>query len=100
MIDGKIFNWITDTAGQCCYICGAKPKEMNNLSNVSQKAINKNSLSLGISSLHVWIKVLECILHTAYRLDVEKWQIRQSEKEKIKDRNKRFKRNFEEKWVF
>lgn len=31
---------------------------------------------MGMSSLHSWIKCLECVLHIAYRLDVKKWKVK------------------------
>lgn len=61
---------------------------------MSQKPINENNLSFDISSFHAWIKVLECILHIAYRLDVKKWQIKQPEKEKVEARKKTIQEKF------
>ena len=34
MVDQKVFNALTDTkSSMCCYVCSAKPKQFNNLSN-------------------------------------------------------------------
>ena len=38
MVDGKVCQNLTETkSSQCCYICLAKPSEMNNLQTVAKK---------------------------------------------------------------
>lgn len=83
MIDGKICSVIMKQSNQNCHICGATPKQMNDLKLQRPNAINKNAFSLGLSSLHAWIKCLECILHISYRLETKKWQIRKEDKEQV-----------------
>ena len=58
-----------------CYICKANPKSMNDILNVSNWNNEHESLFLGISPLHSWIRVFECIIHIANRLDLKKWRI-------------------------
>ena len=48
MIDGKMCNILTDTIGsQICYICGAKPTEMNTL--ITKKLDSKKYYEYGLS---------------------------------------------------
>jgi len=69
MIDGKVCT-LSDTAISCstCYICGAKPSEMNNINKVLDKNININAYNYGISSLHARIRCMEFLLHVSYNL--------------------------------
>lgn len=88
MIDGKMANYLTShKSTQSCYICGAKPSEMNNVNIVKEP--NSAFYSYGLSSLHAWIKTLECMLHIAYRLELKKYMIRQpTDKESVANRKK------------
>lgn len=88
MIDGKTCSTLTDTASQSCHVCKATPKMMNNLDLVRARPTNTKALQLGMSSLHAWIKCLECILHIAYRLDIKKWAIQQEHKASVDKRKK------------
>lgn len=74
MIDGKVVNAITNTSSaQRCYLCGATSASFNNLSGMKTRKIEDDWLQYGLSSLHCWIRVYECILHIAYRLKFKKW---------------------------
>lgn len=60
MIDGKVCNAITSTASaQTCYVCGATPKEMNDLEKVSKRIVDEKSLQFALSPLHAWIRSFE-----------------------------------------
>lgn len=59
-----------------------------------QRSFNEKNLSLGISSLHAWIKTFECVLHLSYRLEIKKWQIRKTDKEKVDVRQKNIQEKF------
>lgn len=53
MVDGKVCHTLTDTKStQSCYICHAKPKEMNDLKNITTKLANIENYSFGLSTLH------------------------------------------------
>jgi hypothetical protein len=73
MIDGKITSILSGTATQSCDICKATPKDMNNLEILAQKSPNTEIYKYGISSLHAWIRFMECILHISYRLEFKSW---------------------------
>ncbi|KAK2578835.1 hypothetical protein KPH14_012190 [Odynerus spinipes] len=74
MIDGKVCNAITQTnSSMRCYICNAKPTEMNDLKLVGTKHVNEEYYKFGLSSLHAWIRSFECFLHIAYNMDFKKW---------------------------
>lgn len=96
MIDGKICNAVASCAStQTCYLCGAKPKDMNNVSRILEKPVNSNHLSLGLSPLHSWIRFFECILHISYRLDIKSWQARGAEnKKKVAEKKKQIQEKF------
>jgi len=68
MIDGKVINVLTDTSSQKCFICQCNPKAMNDVENLCNFHINMENIKYGLSTLHAWIKFLECILHIAYKL--------------------------------
>lgn len=94
MIDGKVCSTLSDRASQNCHICGATPSQMNDLKSIRNKIINEETLSLGISSLHAWIKCFECILHISYRLEIKNWQVRKENKAQVEDRKKRLQERF------
>lgn len=76
MIDGKVFSTLTDCAPQNCGICGAPPSAMNNLDKIKNFKVKISFYEYGLSTLHAWIRCLECVLHIAYKLGIKKWQAR------------------------
>ena len=89
MVDGKIINAITDTTSQQrCALCGATPKVMNDLRHVTQLEVTTEHLQLGLSSLHLWIRLFECIIHISYRLQLRKWQVRKEDRDMFLKRKK------------
>lgn len=48
---------------------------MNKIDKLVQMPIKKDALQYGIAILHANIRFLECVLHIAYRLEVEKWRV-------------------------
>ena len=74
MIDGKVQTAITDTSSPAvCNVCNATPKQFNDLEQVRSRAIREDSLMLGLSTMHSWIRFYEFILSVAYKLQVRKW---------------------------
>ena len=89
MLDGKLCNFMTNTSStQSCYICKAKPLEMNNLELVSHKSPNIENYGFGISPLHSWIRFLECCLHISYRLAFKTYQARGDNKSLLENKKK------------
>ena len=74
MIDGKVHANVTRTSTQCCTICKASPKQMNDLEGVRKRDIDSASLMLGLSTMHAWIRFFEAIVHLSYKLDIQKWR--------------------------
>ena len=95
MLDGSCTNTLSETnSTQLCFICGASPKEMNT-ERVVNKSIRYENLRFGLSSLHSWIRCFECLLHIAYRLPFQTWQVRGPEnKAKFEDRKKNIQTEF------
>lgn len=63
---------------------------MNNLNIIDNKTINSESLSLGLSPLHLLINTMECILHIGYRLTLKTWAVKgQMNKEIMQQQKKR-----------
>lgn len=84
MLDGKAIQAITGTSSSAvCYICGCKPSEMNNLDAIKSKTEKESALHFGLSTLHAWIRFMECILHIAYRLEFKKWATPKTHKETL-----------------
>lgn len=79
MVDGKVCNALTQTSSAKCYICNAKPTEMNNIEQCLQKEVKKDHYEFGLSPLHAYIRFFEYFLHVSYRLELKQWQIRSSE---------------------
>ncbi|KAJ8882122.1 hypothetical protein PR048_018610 [Dryococelus australis] len=50
MIDGKVCGALTQTSSQLCYICKAKPSEMNNLEKHLERVRDLPTLTYGLSS--------------------------------------------------
>lgn len=69
MIDGKVIKTLTGSSSQACFICKCNPTNMNNLDQMHKFQINEDNLKYGLSTLHAWIKFLECTLHIAYKLE-------------------------------
>lgn len=73
MIDGKTCNVLTgQKSSNSCNVCKANPSKMNNLSFVRSLPCDKDSYKFGLSTLHCWIRFMECLLHIAYNLDFKK----------------------------
>lgn len=74
MVDGKMIDDLTgNKAHSTCYICSATTSEMNKFDRLAAKEIREDHYAFGISSLHCWIRFMECILHISYKLKTEKW---------------------------
>ena len=57
--------------------------------------VKKEHYGFSLSTLHAWIRFLECLLRISYRLNIKKWQVRSDEdKSKVKQRSKEIKRKF------
>lgn len=91
MVDGKMVNAVSDNNSNArCPICLAKPTQMNKDEELKKIECNEDMYAFGLSSLHCWIRFLECLLHIAYRLEFKKWSVTQEEhKKKAKDAKER-----------
>lgn len=98
MIDGKICSTLAESSSSMtCYICGATPREMNNLEAVSLKSCQTDHYRFGMSSLHAWIRCMEFLLHVAYNLEIQTWSVRKAEEKVLKlKRKEKIQQNFRE----
>lgn len=78
MIDGKVCVALSVIALSCstCYLCGAKPSEMNDINKILNRNIDINVYNYRISSLHARIHCMEFLLHVSYNLPFKKWSVR------------------------
>lgn len=53
--------------------CLAKPSEMNDLSRVFSSPVQENVYQFGLSTLNMWIRSMECLLHISYNFDFKMW---------------------------
>lgn len=98
MIDGKIAQILSgQTAMTNCCVCGASPKDMNNLGAISKREVSMEALKLGLSPLHARIKSMECFLHISYRLETPTWRVNSSNAERVKQRKTEIQKRFYEK---
>lgn len=90
MIDAKVCTYLSEAKSNAsCYLCLAKPTEMNRLDIVTSKTTSSDAYEFGLSSLHARINCMECLLHIAYRLDFKQWAARTNEhKEMMQARKK------------
>lgn len=89
MIDGKVSQVLTDTSSSAvCTVCGATPRQMNNLESVSARPENEDSFKYGLSTLHAWIRCMELILHLSYNLSFEKWSVTTEDNKRLKQEKK------------
>jgi hypothetical protein len=74
MIDGKVCQALTDTpSSSTCVVCKLTPKQMNDLQDVANRQERGEVFSFGLSTLHAWIRFMDCILHIAYNLQFKTW---------------------------
>jgi hypothetical protein len=113
MVDGKVINALTSSSSQVCtcprnrqnyllffqsckslqscYICGAKPSQMNDENALATLTVKEERLNYGLSVLHASIKFMELILTLAYLKGYEKRTKRgatDDEKKEIEERTK------------
>lgn len=90
MIDGKVAQVLTQTPSSAsCTVCGATPRQMNDLTKVTARIENEDAFKYGLSTLHAWIRCMEMILHISYNLGFEKWSATTPENKKIKEEKKK-----------
>lgn len=85
MIDGKVFSVVAESSNQRCGICQASPKMMNDLDLIKNLPGNVDLYQYGLSTLHAWIRFFECIIHIAYRLPIQRWQVRNSDRDVVNE---------------
>ena len=75
IIDGKVNTVLSSVTSspQCCTLCGATPKDMNDVDMVSLKSVNEEVLNYGLFTLHAWIQLMECCLDISYKLSIQMW---------------------------
>lgn len=96
MLDGKSIGYLSATADCNCCICGATPKEMSDVEAIRSKECAEDNFQFGLSSLHCWIRFLECILHIAFKKPILKWKATtDEEKAKVDARKKEIQEVFE-----
>jgi len=75
MVDGKICSALSHTSSSKCYICEAKPTEMDDLENCLKKKVSESRFEFGLSPLHSYIRFFEYFLHVSYRLALKSWRV-------------------------
>lgn len=77
MVYGKVcYALMKIRSAQTCYFCGAKPKEMNDITKDIKRPYNRKSVDYGLSILHAHLRIFECLLHKSYRLNLNMWHVR------------------------
>ena len=87
MIDGKVATALSTVtnSSQCCSVCGSMPSQMNQLNIVCNLPLTPTGLKYCLSTLHAWIRSMECLLKVGYKTEVKKWALRSDvDKEKVK----------------
>jgi len=102
LIDGKVLSILTGSSGFAnCPICHAKPNQMNEITNFGTPAFEPkpDTLQYGLSTLHMWIRFFECLLHISYRIELKVWKVTGDKaKNIIKERKKQIQERFREKF--
>ena len=97
MIDGKVASSLSlvTNSMQCCSLCGASPKLMNDIEEVSKRSLSNDGIMYGLSTLHAWIRTMECCLHLSYKMPIKKWQARtKEEKAKVQEQKSKIQKAF------
>lgn len=98
MVDGKVCSALSDLSTSRCYICGATPKEMNDLNKCLNKVPDASKFEFGLSPLHSYIRFFEYFIHVSYRMNIKKWQARSAEdKASVAQRKEFIQQQFREK---
>lgn len=98
MVDGKVCSALSHTSNAKCIICGALPKEMNNIEVCVEKTIDWSKLEFGLSPLHAWIRFFEYFIHLSYKLETKRWQARsKDDKENVALTKKKIQDEFRQK---
>ena len=98
MIDGKVANALSNTSSSLtCNICGAKPSQMNQIEQVASRPTDPDACRYGLSPLHAWIRLFECVIHIGYRLGLKVWSVREQHKERFKAEKMRIQSEFRDK---
>ena len=87
MIDGKVASALSTVtnSSQCYSVCDSMASQMNQLNIVCNLPSTPTGLKYGLSTLHAWIRSMECLLKVGYNAEVKKWALRSDEdKEKVK----------------
>lgn len=96
MVDGKLCNSLSGVrSAQRCYLCQATSKEFNNIEKMVSLPISHEYLTFGISVLHEWIRMFECLLHVAYKLPVKEWRRSKSTEDCVAQNKLRIQEAFE-----
>lgn len=75
MLVGKVAQHVTNTtAASNCFVCGARPSKMNDLTKIDTKPLNEEAIRFGISPRNARIKCMEYILHRGYNLKFKEWK--------------------------
>lgn len=95
MVDGKVVDHLTGTSTSNCNICNAKPTQMNNFDKLATLTNNEDNYVFGLSTLHCWIRFLECMEHIAYRIPIGRTDARGPvNKEKVADQKTKIQNEF------
>lgn len=89
MVDGKVCASLTEFSSMRCFICGVKPKDMNNFDLICKKSVTIEHYKFGLSSLHGWIRCMEFLLHVSYNLEIKKWSTRDAQEKLRKEKRKK-----------
>lgn len=54
-----------------------------NLKVANPRLPKENMYAYGLSTLHLWIRCFECLLHIAYRLPLKTWQVKGDQAKQI-----------------
>jgi hypothetical protein len=84
--DGKICYAVTSTSSaQVCFVCGAAPKQINRIDEIVKRDVDI-TYRFVLSTLHAWIRFLECLLQISYRLQIKKWHARGEDQRKVQNK--------------
>eukprot|EP00733_Pompholyxophrys_punicea_P001198 Pompholyxophrys_punicea_v1_NODE_541_length_1718_cov_135.763680.p1 type:complete len:271 gc:universal NODE_541_length_1718_cov_135.763680:1395-583(-) len=86
MIDGKVVSHLTDIHTTNCTLCGATPSMMNQLEVVKKRPVDLKSFDYGLSSMHLWIRLLDYMWNVAIKLPFQKGRSNKSIEVALKER--------------
>ena len=70
---------------------------MNDAESHCDRQTNTDAFQYGLSTLHAWIRLFECVIHVGYRLKLKVWTVRKHMRKEFMSDKLRIQKEFRDK---